>query len=207
MAFNLIPKNDAYFEDFDRHIALVREMARILRSATEQKELPDDLWTKTKTLEHQADEIARRQLARLDESFVTPIEREDIHLLTVHIDDMADAIEHAASRFDMYDVHETTDEVRAIARGLDEMAEHLAHAIRELRTLKPSGIRDATAQVERIEERIDEIFRDAQKRLFARRPEAYDLVRWKEIYDLLETASDHGRHIARTVNHILVRHS
>ena len=87
------------------------------------------------------------------------------------------------------------------------MAEQLVVAVQALRTLKPGAVRDATTKVDLLEEKVDQLFRDAQRALFKRHPEAYDLVRWKEVYDHLEEAADHGRHIARTVNHILVRHS
>lgn len=207
MAMNLIPKNDKYFEDFDRQMALVREMTSRLRKDVAGPTIPRDLRSAIKKLEVEADSVVKAVLSRLEDSFVTPIEREDIHLLTVNIDDMADAVEAATNLFDMFEIEEPTTELRAIANALDEMAEQLVVAVQALRTLKPGTVREATLKVDVLEERIDELFREAQRALFKRRPEAYDLVRWKEVYDHLEEASDHGRHIARTVNHILVRHS
>jgi uncharacterized protein Yka (UPF0111/DUF47 family) len=203
----LIPKNDKYFEDFDRHIAVVRKMAHTLKAAVEQPMIPQDLWPSMKTLEHEADEIVRTILSRLERSFITPIEREDIHLLAVTIDDMADTLDAAANRMDVFDIREPNPDLRDIVRALDEMAEELCTAIQALKTMKPSTIRDATGKVDLLEERVDGLFRNALKQLFQRRPEAYDLVRWKEVYDLLEMAADHGRHIARAVNHIVVRHA
>ena len=87
MAFSLIPKNDKYFEDFDAAIAIVREITQALRQGVDQERIPKDLWRRIKGLEVKADDIVRRVHIRLDESFVTPIEREDIHLLIVTIDD------------------------------------------------------------------------------------------------------------------------
>lgn len=207
MAFSLIPKNDKYFEDFDQAIAVVREISKLVRESVEQERLPKDLWRRVKTLEKKADGIVRQVHIRLDETFITPIEREDIHLLIVTIDDVADTIAAAVSRLDIYEIDEPTEDLRAITRALDEMVEQLVIAVTSLRTLKPLNVREATGKVDVLEEKIDDIFRDGLRRLFHRRPEAFDLVRWKDIYDILEAASDCGRRVARTVNHILVRHS
>ena len=203
----LIPRNDRYFEDFDRHIGIVREMLHTLKSAVAEPTIPPLVWNKMKELERQADTVVRDVLSQLERSFVTPIEREDIHMLAVTIDDMADALDAAANRLDIFDIKEPTPELRALVGTLDEMGEQLVIAITSLRTLKPSVVREATAKVDTLEEKMDGLFRGSLRTLFQRRPEAYDLVRWKEIYDILESAADHGRHIARTVNHILVRHS
>jgi uncharacterized protein Yka (UPF0111/DUF47 family) len=207
MAFSLIPKNDKYFEDFDRHMGLVRAMTSKLREATAGARLSPELWPDIKAIESEADAVVKAVLSRLESSFVTPIEREDIHLLAVTIDDMADAVEAAVSRLDMFEIEEPTDDMRVIVTAIDEMAEQLVVAVQALRTLKPGIVRDATTKVDLLEEKVDGLFRSAQRALFKRHPEAYDLVRWKEVYDHLEEAADHGRHIARTVNHILVRHS
>jgi len=203
----LIPKNDKYFEDFDAHIAIVRDMLRLLHTASQLPKLPEDLWEKTKVLEHKADSVVRDVLSRLERSFVTPIEREDIHLLAVTIDDVADAVDAAVNRMDIFEIREPTPELRDIASSLDEMGEQLVIAVTALRTMKPGVVRDATGRVDLLEEKIDSQFRTALRALFKRHPEAYELVRWKEVYDLLEMAADHGRHVARTLNHILVRHS
>jgi hypothetical protein len=203
----LIPKNDKYFEDFDRHIAIAREMLETISEGVSQPRIPEGMWQKVKSLETKADGVVREVLSQLERSFVTPIEREDIHLLAVTIDDMCDALHAAINRMDVFDIREPTPELREIVTALHEMAEQLVIAVSALRTLKPGVIREATGKVDFLEEKIDGLFRNALRTLFHRRPEAYDLVRWKEVYDILESAADHGRHIARTVNHILVRHS
>jgi uncharacterized protein Yka (UPF0111/DUF47 family) len=203
----LIPRNDKYFEDFDRHVGIVQKMLKTLNAAVQQPKIPNDLWQQMKDLEHQADDVVRAVISRLEGSFVTPIEREDIHLLAVTIDDVADALDGAANRMDIFDIREPTQDLRLLVAALDEMGDQLVIAVTALRTMKPSIIRDATGKVDQLEEKIDSLFRSALKTLFQRRPEAYELVRWKEVYDILESAADHGRHIARTVNHIVVRHS
>ena len=207
MGFSLIPRNDKYFEDFDATAAIVRELTKELRAATEGEKFPPDLWRKIKTLETKADEVVRRVHTRLDASFVTPIEREDIHLLIVTIDDVADTLTGAVSRLDIYGIDAPTDEMRSMVRTLDEMAEQMVIAVSSLRTLEPAKVREATGKLDLLEQKIDELHRDSLRKLFQKSTEARDLVRWKDVYDLLETAADYGRRVARTVNHILVRHS
>jgi uncharacterized protein Yka (UPF0111/DUF47 family) len=180
-------------------------MLQTLDSAVKQPVLPDSLRPQMKELEHQADAVVRDVLSHLERSFVTPIEREDIHLLAVTIDDVADAVDAAVNRMDVFDIREPTTELRSMTGALNDMGGHLVAAVTALRTMKPFVVRQATGQVEAQEERIDVLFRSAMRTLAERRPEAHEFVRWKEVYDILESASDHGRRVARTVDHILVR--
>lgn len=207
MGFSLIPKDDQYFADFDEGIAMVRKISRTWLEAVRSGRLDNQLALEIKVMETDLDDVTKRCLARLDSSFVTPIEREDIHTLAVSIDDVADILEAAANRIDIYGITAPTPEMIEFVEALDEMMGLLVGAVGALRSLKPADVRGATARIDVLEEKVDRTYREALRVLFARHPEAYDLVRWKEIYDLLERAADHGRHVARTLNHILVRHS
>lgn len=207
MAFSLIPKDESYFKDFEEGIAAVRKITRSLVAGFSGPTLAIDLHASVKAAEVEIDQVTKRTLGRLDTSFVTPIEREDIHLLAINIDDVADSIEVATSRLNLYRVEAATDELREMARVLDEMVGCLEDGIRALRTLDTAGVRGAIARVDNLEEKHDNLYRSALRGLFDRRPEAYDLVRWKEIYDMVEDAADHCRHVGRTLAHILVRHS
>jgi predicted phosphate transport protein (TIGR00153 family) len=152
-----------------------------------------------KAMEVSADAIVKRVHIRLDESFVTPIEREDIHLLAVTIDDVADTTVAAASRLDVYAIEAPTDEMRAMVRTLDEMVEQLEVAVKALRTLKPLNVREATAKVDVLEEKADDLYREALRRLFARHPEAFELVRWKDVYERFERGTNKCADVARLV--------
>jgi len=207
MAFSLIPKDESYFKDFEEGIDAVRRVTKALVEGFAGPTVLPDMHATVKAIEVEIDQVTKRTLGRLDTSFVTPIEREDIHLLAVNIDDVADSIEVATSRLNLYRVESPNDELREMSRVLDEMVGCLQEAIRSLRTLDTPAIRNAIARVDALEEKHDTLYRSALRALFDRRPEAYDLVRWKEIYDTVEDAADHCRHVARTLNHILVRHS
>jgi hypothetical protein len=202
-----LPANEFYFDAFERHMALVREMLHVLSNAVAQPKLPTDLWERIKALEVEADGIVREVMTRLEASFVTPLERDDIHRLTNEIDDMADALQAAASRIDTYDITVPTAGLREMVAAIDEMTSQLAVAVRALRTLKPGVVRDATGRADMLEQKIDYAYRDILRHLFASHPEPYDLVRWKDVYGLLEHAADRGKTISQLVDRILVRHT
>lgn len=203
----LLPANEYYFDAFERHTGLVREMLLIFRGAVSGPVIPEDLLIRIKTLERAADAIVGEVRGRLETSFVTPLERDDIHRLTAEIDDVADAVQAAASRIDIYDIKEPTNGLRQLVAGLDEMTAQLAIAVRALRTLKPGAVRDATGRVDLLEQKIDNVYREILRGLFARHPEPYDLVRWTEVYGLLEHAADRGKAVSQVIDRILVRHT
>jgi uncharacterized protein Yka (UPF0111/DUF47 family) len=207
MGFSLIPRNDAYFDDFREASQLVLEIAQLMFDGVQAPTLPADLGERIHAVEARAHEVQRRCLHRLDTSFITPIEREDIHLLILTILDVAEMIEAAASRFEIYGIAGGDDPLRQMMGKVLEMAKIMEEAVGHLRTLDPARVRASTQRLRALEEEVDDIYRAALKALFARRPEAYELVARKELYDYVEEAADKARAVARTVDHILVRHS
>lgn len=207
MGFSLMPKNDSYFDDFDQAIARIVEIARLVEAGLLAKPFDRAPLAKVFDFEHQADDITARCLARLDHSFVTPIEREDIHKLITGIDDVADHFEGFVIALDVYDVEEVRAELPGMAMACRELCEALVDAVRLVRTLTPSEVREATTRAKRAEDRIDDLHRSALKTLFKERPEAHVLVAWKDLFDRLEETSDRGREVALIIEHILVRHS
>ena len=205
--FSLIPKNDVYFTDFDEAAALASESIAIFATAVSQSPLPKSLGPDVLALEEKTAVITDRVLDRLDNSFITPIEREDIYRLITEIDGIADDMEGITGRMDVFGITEPTPELSAIAVVLSEMGTHVRTCIQALRTMDPKAVRDETRLVAALEEKVDDLYREALRSLFARRPEAWDLVRWKEIYDAVENVADDLLRIARTIGHILVRHS
>lgn len=205
--FSLIPKNDVYFTDFDEAAALASEAIAIFATGVSQSPLPKSLGPDVLALEEKTAVITDRVLDRLDNSFITPIEREDIYRLITEIDGIADDMEGITGRMDVFGITEPTHELSAIAVVLSEMGTHVRTCIQALRTMDPKAVRDETRLVAALEEKVDDLYREALRSLFARRPEAWDLVRWKEIYDAVENVADDLLRIARTIGHILVRHS
>ncbi|MFM2161351.1 MAG: protein YkaA [Pseudomonadota bacterium] len=206
MEFNLIPKNDAYFADFDEAVVIIKEMVSVFQKHMEGP-VPSNIHEIATAYEKKSDVVVRRCMERLNASFVTPIEREDILALMNEIDDVADALEGAASRLDMYGFTEVNDVVRAQLAVLERAMVSVGEAVRALRTLDAVVIHAKVAELNGLEKEADKVFRDGLRALFASRPDAVDLLRWKEIYEILEDAADACRAIGRTIYHVLVRHS
>jgi uncharacterized protein Yka (UPF0111/DUF47 family) len=206
MEFNLIPKNDAYFADFDEAVVIIKEMVSVFQKHMEGP-IPSNIHEIATAYEKKSDVVVRRCMERLNASFVTPIEREDILALMNEIDDVADALEGAASRLDMYGFTEVNDVVRAQLVVLERAMVSVGEAVRALRTLDAVVIHAKVAELNGLEKEADKVFRDGLRALFASRPDAVDLLRWKEIYEILEDAADACRAIGRTIYHVLVRHS
>lgn len=207
MGFSLMPKNDSYFDDFDQSIALIVEISRVVEAGLTQAPLDLATLQPVFDLEEQADQITARCLERLDSSFVTPIEREDIQRLITGIDDVADHYEGFVTALDVYGVTEIRPDLVGMATGCRQLCEALVKAVSLVRRLSPSDVRAATTEAKRQEDAIDDLHRGALKTLFRSRPDAHVLVSWKDLYDRLEETSDRGREVALTIEHILVRHS
>jgi uncharacterized protein len=205
--FSLLPKNDVYFADFDEAAGLCREAVRILNAAVGKPTIPKETHGLVRAVETKTAAITDRVLQRLDESFITPIEREDIHRLITELDGVVDDLEGLASRLDIYDIHEPTAELRNLMHALDEMADRTVACIATLRLMDPKRVREEARRVGELEERCDDLYRNALRSLFAAHPKAWDLVRWKEVYDIVENVSDDLFRLVRTVGHIMVRHS
>ncbi|MCB9687141.1 MAG: DUF47 family protein [Alphaproteobacteria bacterium] len=207
MGFSLMPKNDSYFEDFDQAIALVLEIARCVESAVMAKPFDLGALKDVFELESQADQITARCLERLDTSFVTPLERDDIHRLITEIDDVADHYEGFAEALDVYAVTEIRPDLVDMAVSCRELVEALVKAVKVVKGLNPVEIRAATGKAKQLEDTIDTLHRNALRTLFTARPDASVLVSWKDLYDRLEETSDRGRKVALSIEHVLVRHS
>ncbi|MCA9493375.1 MAG: DUF47 family protein [Myxococcales bacterium] len=207
MGFSLMPKNDSYFEDFDQAVALVLEIAKCVEGAVKAQPFDLAALKPVYDLESQADQITARCLQRLDTSFVTPLERDDIHRLITEIDDVADHYEGFAEALDVYRVTEVRPDLVDMATSLRELVEALVKAVSVVKGLNPVEIRAATGKAKQLEDTIDTLHRNALRTLFGARPDASVLVSWKDLYDRLEETSDRGRKVALSIEHVLVRHS
>lgn len=207
MGFSLMPKNDSYFDDFDESVALVAQIARVVEAGLGKTPIDVVGLQMVFQLEAAADKVTARCLSKLDNSFVTPIEREDIQRLITGIDDVADHYEGFVTALDVYDVTESRPELVRMASATRELCDALVLAVSSIRGLKPSVVRAATGEAKRLEDLVDGVHRDALRTLFRSKPDAHYLVAWKDLFDRLEDTSDRGREVALTVEHILVRHS
>jgi uncharacterized protein Yka (UPF0111/DUF47 family) len=160
-----------------------------------------------KRLEHQADEATHEVVTRLDRVFITPLDREDIHLLASRLDDVVDLIDGTASRVQMY-------HAGVAPRGAILMADVVVRATQELRVAvkglernKDGVVLEACARVKRLEEEGDSVYHEWVARLFDGKPDALIVIKWKEIYDTLEKTLDHMEDAGNVLESISIKHA
>jgi uncharacterized protein Yka (UPF0111/DUF47 family) len=143
----------------------------------------------------------------LNKTFLTPIDREDIHALASRIDDVIDLIWVAADRMVVYKIEKPTPEAISIAEDLQMTADILKKAIRELRAKQYSRVQEHCIDINRLENRVDRKYRDALAKLLNDQHDPIYIIKWKDIYQLLEDASDRAEDIANILEGIVVKYA
>jgi predicted phosphate transport protein (TIGR00153 family) len=156
-------------------------------------------------LEHRCDALTRDALQRLHRTFVTPIDREDIHALALALDDVADAIDDCAGLLHLYRIAEVRPGIREIARILAAQTQQVLKAMEALRD--KVVVSSCTAEIDRLEHEADLLYRQALETLFANERDPIAIIKWKEIYGYLEEATDRCEDIGNVLDGIAVKHS
>lgn len=201
--FSLFPKEEDFFVLFRKQAALARAGCEQLQQMTERF---DDLDARAKALkdvEHQGDLVTHEIFERLNRTFITPLEREDIHSLASGLDDVLDAVEAIGSRLVLYNVKATTPEAVRLATILTECSVQIERAVDHLKDFK--NLMEFTIEIHRLENEADSISRQVVADLFSGRHDVLDIMRWKEIYSRLENGADHCEDVANTIESIVVK--
>jgi predicted phosphate transport protein (TIGR00153 family) len=202
----LVPKDRQYFDLFEeaagnivRAASLLDEM---LRNYPERRE---ELTRDILICEQQGDRITHDIIRRLNETFVTPIDREDILALASSLDDMVDYIEEAADYLGLYKIEAPFAQAQELAGVALQCARQLAEAMPRLRTFE--DISHYTVEVNRLENDGDRITRQAMAALFEGGVDPMVVIRWKDIYDRLENAIDAAERIAYTLEGVTIKNA
>jgi predicted phosphate transport protein (TIGR00153 family) len=159
-----------------------------------------------KRLEHQGDQIAHETFDLLNRTWITPIDREDIHTLVKTLDDVLDFIDAAASRIVLYRITTTTPELKKITAVIVQSAVAIQKALALLSDLKHSRqILDACVEINRLENEADTVAQLAIGKLFAETKDPIEIMKWKEIYDFVEGATDRCEDVANTLEAIVIK--
>lgn len=204
VSFRLIPKEEQFFVDFVAMADQIRAGARLLEEmlATDPPAL--EKIAEIKDIEHKCDYLTHEIMQRLNRTFVTPLDREDIHTLASTLDDVMDAIDAAAALFRMY-------RITTIRHGAREIAALLVRASDEMRVSveaveKRTGALESVKRINDFEHEADLIHQEAVTALFENEKDPVMILKWKEIFDVLEEATDCCEDVATTVENILVKH-
>ena len=202
--WNLIPKEARFFDYFDQ------QSQNILRAAVLLKELIRDFGDARakahaiKEVEHQGDLVTHEIVRRLNTSFITPIDREDIYSLATRLDDVLDFIEAVADRLVIYRIKEPTSACRALADVIVLQAEAVDRTIKCLRTMDP-GFHEHTVEVNRLENSADRLLRESLAALFEEEGDPIEVIKWKEIYETLEIVTDRCEDVANVIEGIILK--
>lgn len=197
MTFRLLPKDVRFFELFVADGENLQAAAERLHQMVSTYENVDEHVIEIQRLEKAGDVIDREINRRLEDAFITPFDREDIHELTVRLDDVVDGIQAAAETFVIYDIREPTEEARGLTRILSEQSVELLAALRKLDGLK--DIESHLEMVRDLEHEADGLSRAAIGRLFRDGTEALEVIKWRDLYRELENAIDAAEDAAEAI--------
>jgi predicted phosphate transport protein (TIGR00153 family) len=204
---NLLPREVGFFDYFDKHIALTAAGARILEELVTDGGDRAALATRIKEIEHETDTITHQCVESLHKTFITPLDRHEIHQLITKMDDVIDFVDAAAGRIVLYKLTEMTPEARELASLLAEATTEMEHAVRGLRKLKNvDAIREKCMEVNRIENESDAVLRVAIAHLFENSKDPIQIIKWKEIYEILEGATDRCEDVVNIIEGIMLEH-
>jgi len=207
-AMRLLPHDQTFFQFFEQHGAKTVEGCRALLALIES---PADLEAQSQRvaqIEQECDDITHAVVASLHKTFITPLDRNDIYRLITHMDDIMDLVEAAADRFALYEIHHSTADVGELARALVSSAEHVRSAVAGLRDMKQAeSILQHCIEINRLENVADKILRSALARLFREEKDPIAVIKWKEIYEILESATDRCEDVANVIEGVVLENS
>ena len=204
MAFRLIPREEKFYSDF---LALADELKRGAKLLEEMLAPDRPNWDKAdaiKEVEHKCDFLTHEVIQRLNRTFVTPLDREDIHALARSLDDVMDAIDAAATVIGRYRVSPVRFGARELARTISQSAGQIRKAVEVLE--KRTGVHVLLVEVNRLENEADRIHDEALRRLFDEEKDPITVIKWKEVLDFLEEATDRCEDVADVIEGVVVKH-
>lgn len=206
MAFSFLPREDEYFALFSRMAGKIREGAGIL---TEMMSAPESEFAsykrRIKEVEHACDQLMHEITTRLNKSFITPFDREDIYHLAVALDDICDYIDAGARAIVMYDITQLNDHARQLVRIISDLANEIEGALAMLH--KPNGMNKHFVEIHRLENEADDVYFRAIGELFKNSPDPIAVIKWKEFYEILENGTDRCESVANIIESIVLKHS
>ena len=197
MSFRLLPKDVRFFDLFVADGENLQAAGSRLRELLDAYDRLDERIAEIQALEKRGDEIDREINQRLEDAFITPFDREDIHELTVRLDDVVDGIQATAETLVIYNIDQPTEEARQLGRILSDQTDSLLSALRKLDGLKDLDV--DLVRVHDLEHQADTLSRAAVARLFREDTDAIHVIKWRDLYRELENAIDAAEDAAEAI--------
>ena len=205
MRLRLIPREERFFSLFVEDAANVLGAARLFEAMLRTYDAPEERAREIRDAEHRGDEISHDIGHRLEATFVTPFDREEIYALISGLDDVLDYVEECADTFVLYRIEAPTAVAVQQASIIVRQCEQLHDALSHLRGFK--GLDKYWIEVHRLENEGDALARKAIADLFSGGADPLEVIRWKDIYALLESTIDKCEDVANIIERITIKHA
>ena len=208
MFAKLMPHEGRFFEFFSQHAALILEGAIELQAMMRDLQELEVRAHNIKTIETRADTVTHQTIQLLHKTFITPLDRDDIHRLITSMDDILDLMEDVSHCVFLYDIKAVTDEARRLADVCVACAEKVKAAVGLLGNMAHAeAIMKLCGEIDRLETDADQVLRAGLAKLFRSEPDTRELIKMKEIYELLETVTDRCEDVANIIEGIVLQNS
>jgi predicted phosphate transport protein (TIGR00153 family) len=204
----LMPREGRFFDYFREHAEQIvlgaEQLVALMRAVGELDERKRNI----ENIEHRADKITQQTMQLLHHTFITPIDRDEIHQLIGRMDDILDLMEDVSQCMFLYDIQQVTDEARQLADLCLTSAQKVRAAVTELSNLKNSKhIMELCSEIDRLEGDSDRVMRTAMAKLFREESDAKQVLKMKEIYQLLESVTDRCQDVANIIEGIVIENA
>jgi len=204
----LLPRETSFFDFFERHAAITVEGAQEFLSLASTGANVLAKAKRIKEIEHEADTITHHCVEALHKTFITPIERDDIYRLITKMDDIMDYVEAAAERIALYKLTQMNSDVKDLADVLLRATLEIQQAVRLLRSMEnAAAISKKCIDINRLENEADSLLRSAVARLFDEEQDVRQIIKWKEVYENLENATDRCEDVANILEGVVLEHA
>jgi len=207
MIKKIFPKEIDFFEMFEKAALNVNRGATLLVEMMDNFSVAEVRAKEIHQAEQEGDMLTHEVMRRLNKTFMTPIDREDIHALACRLDDVLDLIWASADRAVLFQLNDPLPEVIELSKTLHETTEIIIKAVKCLKDKKYSYIQEYCIEINRLENRGDRIFREALVKLFDNIKDPILVIKWKEVYENLEDASDKCEDVANILESIVLKHA
>jgi predicted phosphate transport protein (TIGR00153 family) len=206
MAFrlSLFPRNEHFFELFKQMVHEIRTAAALLEALL-ASDPPDDSKVDLVTdAEHRCDALTHDTIQRLHRTFVTPFDREDLYAMATSLDNVMDAIDHAASLVRLYQIKTVRPGARELAHIVTASSERLHAAVEALASKAP--VQPHAVEINRLENEADRVYQEAIRGLFESERDPIMVIKWKELFDVLEQITDACEDVVNVIESVVVKH-
>ena len=205
LRFRLIPRNEDFYDQFVTLATQLRVGAGLLEEMLARDPAIWDKAEEIKEVEHKCDHLTHQIISRLNTTFVTPIDREDIHALAKSLDDVMDAVDASAKVVRLYKIGTVRYGARELAHVVSLSVDQVKHALEALD--KKTGVAQRAVEINRLENEADRIHEEALRRLFDEERDPVMIIKWKEILDFLEDATDRCEDVANLLEGVVVKNA